>query len=155
CRCQIRAQVVTDLSEKWIRKFLELLLPDARNLCELAFTLWTCPRHLAQCCIGKNNVSRDIAFVRDLSPERPQTLEEFFITFDLTGPWDAGFFRRCLDRLGYRDWCPFPQRHHSAVSHTQSRKLPRRCFDQTEAQQFPPDSLPLFAFQIRADPKGR
>src|SRR4030095_634013 len=48
CRCQICTQVVTDLSEKWLGKFLELLLSDARDLREFAPSLWTWPRHLAQ-----------------------------------------------------------------------------------------------------------
>src|SRR5439155_17525227 len=100
CHCQVRAKVFTDLSQEWFRKFLELLLSDARELREFAFSVWTCPRHLAQRGIGKNNVSGDIALVRDLSPQRTQTLEEFFIAFDFASPWSASLLRRCLDGLG-------------------------------------------------------
>src|SRR5881296_413443 len=67
CHRRAGAKVFTDLSQEWLGKFLELLLSDARDLREFAFTLWTCPRHLAQCCIGKNDVSGNIALVRNFS----------------------------------------------------------------------------------------
>src|SRR5881227_4124763 len=89
CHRRAGAKVFTDLSQEWLGKFLELLLSDARDLREFAFTLWTCPRHLAQCCIGKNDVSGNIALVRNFSPQPAQTLEEVFVTFDLTRSWDA------------------------------------------------------------------
>jgi len=92
--------MVTDLSEKWLSKFLELLLSDASDLREFGFSLWICPRHLAQCCIRKNDVSGNIALVRNFSPQRAQTLEEFFVAFDLACPWGADLFCRCFDRLG-------------------------------------------------------
>src|SRR6266567_2106377 len=100
CHCQICMQVVTDLSEKWLRKFLKLLLSDASNLREFAFSLWTCPRHLAQCCIRKNDVSGNIALVRNFSPQPAQTLEEVFVAFDLAHAWSVDLLRRCLERLG-------------------------------------------------------
>jgi hypothetical protein len=62
--------VLTDLSQECLRKFLEFLLSDSGDLREIGFTLWTRLRHLAQCCIRKNNISRDIALVRDLSAQR-------------------------------------------------------------------------------------
>jgi len=92
--------VLTDLSQEWLRKFLEFLLSDARDLRELTLALWTRPRHLAQCRVGKNNISWNIALVRDLSAQRTQTVEEFFITFNFASPLDAYLLCRCFDRLG-------------------------------------------------------
>ena len=92
--------MLTNLCQEWLRKFLEFLLSDSGDLCEIAFTLWTRLRHLAECCIRKDNISRDIALVRDLSAQRAQTLEEFFIAFDFANPLDADLLCRCFDRLG-------------------------------------------------------
>src|SRR5205085_9061434 len=100
CHRRVGANVLTDLSQECLRKFLEFLLSDSGDLCELAFTLWTRLRHLAERCIGKDNISRDIALVRDLSAQRAQTLEKFFIAFDFASPWGADLLCWRLDRLG-------------------------------------------------------
>src|SRR5205807_3087240 len=92
--------LLTNLCHAWLRKFLEFLLSRSGDLCELAFTLWTRLRHLAERCIGKDNISRDIALVRDLSAQRAQTLEKFFIAFDFASPWGADLLCWRLDRLG-------------------------------------------------------
>src|SRR5438105_10375226 len=97
CHRRFRTLVFLDLSQKWLRKFLELLLSDARDLREFAFSWWAYPRHLAQRCIGKNDVSGDITLIGNFSPQRAQTLEEFFVAFDLARPRGANLLRWCLD----------------------------------------------------------
>src|SRR5438046_9207117 len=84
CHGRARAKVLTDLSQEWLGKVLELVLSDARDLREFAFSLWRCPRHLEQCCIGKTDVTGTIARVRDFSPQAAATVERFFVQLALT-----------------------------------------------------------------------
>src|SRR3954454_13487622 len=103
----IQANVLADLSEKWLGKFLEFLLSDAADFREFAFALWTCPRHLAQCSIRKDDVGWDVTLISNLPPQSTQTLEEFFVAFNCASPRPPHFLRRCLDRFGQRHRCAF------------------------------------------------
>src|SRR5665213_859088 len=150
---RVRLQMRGDFAEENLAELAQLLFADAADAGEFTFAGGIIPRHLPERHVGKNNVSGNVAFVRQPLAKLAQFVEQSLVAGNFT---DAMFLPvRRGDGFGERDCPSLFERGAAFVRQFQHAEFVRGLPEKTEPHQFAANRGPFGTAVFLADAEGR